>query len=98
MRLISLVYYYAYYVCSDRESKLGKNMFPILLLVTALASIVIYLRTDNDIFALLAVGMSLACLIWGLIIAHWSVHVLALFAVLYLGKPVAVATVDSRRK
>ena len=73
-------------------------MFPILLLVTALASIVIYLRTDNDIFALLAVGMSLACLIWGLIIAHWSVHVLALFAVLYLGKPVAVATVDSRRK
>ena len=73
-------------------------MFPILLLVTALASIVIYLRTDNDIFALLAVGMSLACLIWGLIIAHWSVHILALFAVLYLGKPVAVATVNSRRR
>ena len=73
-------------------------MFPILLLVTALASIVIYLRTGNDIFALLAVGMSLACLIWGLIIAHWSVHILALFAVLYLGKPVAVATVNSRRR
>ena len=73
-------------------------MFPILLLVSALASIIIYLRTDNDIFALLAVGMSVTCLIWGLIVAHWSVHILALFAVLYLSKPVAVATVDSRRR
>lgn len=73
-------------------------MFPILLLVASLASIFIYLRTDNDIFALLAVGMSIICLIWGLVIAHWSIHVLALFAVLYLGKPVAVATVDSRRR
>ena len=73
-------------------------MFLILLLVSALASIFIYQRTDNDIFALLAVGMSVICLIWGLVVAHWSVHILALFAVLYLGKPVAVATVESRRR
>ena len=73
-------------------------MFFILLLVSALASIFIYQRTDNDIFALLAVGMSVICLIWGLVVAHWSVHILALFAVLYLGKPVAVATVESRRR
>ena len=73
-------------------------MFPILLLVAALTSIIVYLRTDNDIFALLAVGMSLACLIWGLVIAHWSIHVLALFALLFIGKPVAVATVDNRRR
>ena len=73
-------------------------MFLILLLVSALASIFIYHRTDNDIFALLAVGMSITCLIWGLVVAHWSVHILALFAVLYLGKPVAVATVESRRR
>ena len=73
-------------------------MFPILLFVAALASIIIYLRTDNDIFALLAVGMSLACLVWGLVIAHWSIHVLALFALLFIGKPVAVATVDNRRR
>jgi len=73
-------------------------MFPILLLVTALTSIIIYLRTDNDIFALLAVGMSLICLVWGFAIAHWSIHVLALFALLFIGKPVAVATVDSRRR
>ena len=73
-------------------------MFPILLFVAALASVVIYLRTDNDIFALLAVGMSLICLVWGLVVAHWSIHVLALFALLFIGKPVAVATVDNRRR
>ena len=73
-------------------------MFPFLLLLTALASIIIYLRTNNDIFALLAVGTSAICLIWGLVIAHWSVHVLALFALLFIGKPVAVATVKSRQR
>ena len=73
-------------------------MFPLLLLVTAIASIVIYLRTDNDIFALLAVGMSVSCLIWGLVIAHWSVHLLALLALLFVGRPVAVATVNNRQR
>lgn len=73
-------------------------MFPILLLVSAIASIVIYLRTENDIFALLAVGMSIACLIWGLVIVHWSIHLLALLALLFVGRPVAVATVESRQK
>ena len=73
-------------------------MFPILLLVSAVANIVIYLRTDHDIFALLAVGMSIACLIWGLVIAHWSIHLLALLAVLFIGRPVAVATVNNRQR
>lgn len=73
-------------------------MFPLLLFVTAVASIVIYLRTDNDIFALLAVGMSVCCLVWGLVIAHWSVHLLALLALLFVGKPIAVATVNTRQK
>ena len=73
-------------------------MFPLLLLVTAIANIIIYLRTNNDIFALLAVGMSVTCLIWGLVIAHWSVHLLALLAVLFIGRPVAVATVNSRQR
>ena len=73
-------------------------MFPLLLFVTALVSIVIYLRTDNDIFALLGVGMTITCLIWGLVIAHWSIHILALLALLFIGKPVAVATVESRYK
>lgn len=73
-------------------------MFPILLFVTAIVSLFLYLRTANDIFALLAVGMTLSCLIWGLVIAHWSIHLLALLALLFLGKPAAVATVTFRRK
>lgn len=73
-------------------------MFPILLFVTALASIVTYLRTDNDIFALLGACMTVICLIWGLVIAHWSIHVLALAALFLFVRPVAVATVDSNYK
>ncbi|MBE9046203.1 hypothetical protein IQ255_17625 [Pleurocapsales cyanobacterium LEGE 10410] len=73
-------------------------MFALLLFVTAIASTVIYLRTDNDIFALLAVGMWFCCLVWGLVIAHWSIHLLALLALLFIGKPIAVATVSSRER
>ncbi len=73
-------------------------MFLLLLFITAVVSIVIYLRTDNDIFALLGVGMTITCLIWGLVIAHWSIHILALFALLFIGKPLATATVESRYK
>lgn len=68
-------------------------MFPILLLVTAISSIVIYLRTNNDIFGLLGVGMSVSCLIWGLVLAHWSIHILALLALFFVGKPLAIAKV-----
>ncbi|MGL6345225.1 MAG: hypothetical protein ACRC80_39495 [Waterburya sp.] len=71
-------------------------MFLFLLLITAIVSIVIYLRTSNDIFALLGVCMALFCLIWGLVIAHWSIHLLALLAILLWSKPLAVATVSSR--
>jgi hypothetical protein len=73
-------------------------MFPFLLLLTAITSIIIYLRTSNDIFASLGVCLLLSCLIWGLIIAHWSIHLLALLAILFWSKPVAVATVSSRYK
>ena len=73
-------------------------MFPLLLLITAIASIFVYLRSNNDIFALLAVGMSVTCLIWGLVIAHWSIHLLALLALMFVGRPVAVATVNNRQR
>lgn len=73
-------------------------MFPILLFVTAIASIFTYLRTSNDIFALLGAGMTVICLIWGLVIAHWSIHILALAALFLFVKPVSVATVKSRYK
>ncbi|MGL5941765.1 MAG: hypothetical protein ACRC2S_15560 [Waterburya sp.] len=72
------------------------SMFLFLLLITAIFSIVIYLRTSNDIFALLGVCMALSCLIWGLVIAHWSIHLLTLLAILFWSRPLAVATVSSR--
>lgn len=72
-------------------------MFP-LFLFTAAISIVIYLRTSNDIFALLGACMTLICLIWGLVIAHWSIHILALAALFLFVKPVSVATINSRYK
>ena len=73
-------------------------MFPILLFITAIASIVTYLRTSNDIFALLGAGMTVICLIWGLVVAHWSIHVLALAALFLFVKPVSVGTVNPRYK
>ncbi|MGV2831056.1 hypothetical protein [Myxosarcina sp. GI1(2024)] len=67
-------------------------MFPVLLFVTALLSLILYLRTNYEIFGVLAGGMLIACLIWVLTIAHWSFHLLALIALLFLGKPLAIAT------
>ena len=73
-------------------------MFPILLFVTAIASFVMCLRTRSDVFALLGAATTLICLIWGLVIAHWSIHILALLALFFFVKPVAVATIDSSYK
>jgi hypothetical protein len=53
-------------------------LFPLLLLLTAIASIIYYQRTKNDIFGVLGVSTTLAALIWGLVIAHWSIHLLSL--------------------
>ena len=68
-------------------------IFPILLFLTALLNLFLYLRTANDIFGVLAVGMTICCLIWGLVIAHWSIHLLALLALLISGRSRIIATV-----
>ncbi len=75
-------------------------MFLILLFSTALINIFLYLRTANDIFGVLAVGMTICCLIWGLVIAHWSIHLLTLLILLYYGKSraIATATVSSKAR
>jgi hypothetical protein len=62
-------------------------VFPLLMLATTLGSVVLYLRTANDIFAVLATTMALACLIWGLVVSHWSIQLLFLVALLFLRKP-----------
>ena len=52
------------------------------MLFTTVGSLLLYWRTANDIFGVLAVVMAIACLIWGLVIAHWSLHLLFLGALL----------------
>ena len=73
-------------------------MFLILLFSTALINIFLYLRTANDIFGVLAVGMTICCLIWGLVIAHWSIHLLTLLVLLGYGKSKAIATATVNSK
>ena len=47
-----------------------------------------YQCTDLDIFKVLAVGAAIVCLIWGLAIAHWSIHLLSLIVLLKFKSPV----------
>ena len=61
-------------------------VFPLLMFITTLGSIILYLRTANDIFGVLSVVMAISCLIWGLVAAHWSIHLLALAALLFVRK------------
>ncbi|ACK68803.1 conserved hypothetical protein [Gloeothece citriformis PCC 7424] len=63
-------------------------IFPILLLITSIGSGLWYQKTDNDIFGVLAVASAAACLIWGLVIAHWSIHLLGLLVLLKFRTPI----------
>lgn len=62
-------------------------VFPLLMFITTLGSIILYLRTANDIFGVLSVVMAISCLLWGLVVAHWSFLLLALAALLFIRKP-----------
>ena len=63
-------------------------LFPLLLLVTSIGSALWYQRTGNDIYGVLAVASSLSCLIWGLVIAHWSIHLLSLIVLFRFRSPI----------
>ncbi len=63
------------------------SAFPVLLLVTSIGSGLLYQRTENDIFKVLAIASAVACLMWGLVIAHWSIHLLGLILLLKLRTP-----------
>jgi hypothetical protein len=58
-------------------------LFPLLLLITSVWSILWYQRTDNDIFGVLGASSAVIGLIWGLVIAHWSVNLIGLLLLLY---------------
>lgn len=51
---------------------------PILLILTALGSILWYQRTPHEIYRVLAAVLAVVCLIWAFAIAHWSIQLLGL--------------------
>ena len=71
-------------------------IFLLLMFITTLGSIILYLRTASDIFGVLSVVMAVSCLIWGLVVAHWSIHLLALAALLFVKKPEKIFSWVSR--
>jgi hypothetical protein len=62
-------------------------MFPFILLIIALGSILIYQKTSHEVTRVLMAGSAIVCLIWGFAIAHWSIHLLSLILLLKLKSP-----------
>jgi uncharacterized membrane protein len=62
-------------------------VFPILLILMAIASFVWYQHTDNDMFWVLAASSAVIGLVWGLIMMPWTVQLLALLIVMGLRPP-----------
>lgn len=58
------------------------HLFPCLLGATAIASFLMYQRTNHDIYGVLAVTSFFVCLIWGIVVAHWLIHLLLLIIIL----------------
>ena len=73
-------------------------MFFILLFLATSIGVFLYIRTSQDIYGVLAVGMAIVCLIWGLVIAHWSLHLLALLALFCCRKYFSLATTSLSNK
>ena len=73
-------------------------VFLLLMLTTTLGSVILYLRTANDIFGVLAVIGAIACLIWGLTIAHWLIHLIFLATLLLWRKPKVIAKLAASLK
>ena len=62
-------------------------LFPLLLLVMAIASLCWYQQTGNDMFWALAASSAIIALIWGLVIVHWSIQLIGLLLLLRLRMP-----------
>ncbi|ELR98601.1 hypothetical protein [Gloeocapsa sp. PCC 73106] len=61
------------------------HIFPFLLLAMAVGSAVLDQRTNHDIYGVLTVVSLVVCLIWGLVVSHWLINLLALVIVLKVG-------------
>ena len=63
------------------------SLFLFLLLFTTIASAYLYQRTKHEIHLVLSIFTAIVFLIWGLVIAHWSIHAFALLALLLIRVP-----------
>ncbi|TRU84939.1 MAG: hypothetical protein EWV76_01580 [Microcystis novacekii Mn_MB_F_20050700_S1] len=62
-------------------------LFPLLLLLLSFLSLLWHQKTDNDIFKALAVSSLIFAIIWGLVLVHWSIHLLGLLLLLKFRTP-----------
>ena len=63
------------------------SLFMMLLLATTVISGIIYQRTRQDIHLMLSVVAAVIFVIWGLAIAHWTIHILALLTLFCIRIP-----------
>ncbi len=63
------------------------SLFLILLLLTTIVNAVFYQRTRQDIHLILSIVTGIIFVIWGLVIAHWTIHIFALLALLCIRIP-----------
>ena len=64
------------------------TVFMGLLLLTTIISALIYQNTKQEIHLVLSIFTAIILVIWGLTIAHWSIHILALVGLLCIRIPV----------
>lgn len=71
------------------------SAFSFLLLSIAIGSILLYQRVSDELWRVLAAGTAMVCLIWGFAIAHWSVQLLGLVALLKFKDLPAIFSIGS---
>lgn len=63
------------------------SLFMVLLIFTTIISALIYQRTNQDIHLILSFCTGIAFLVLSLVIAHWTIHLLALLALFCIRIP-----------
>jgi hypothetical protein len=59
-------------------------LLPIILLILALGSVLVYQTASNEVTRVLAASGIILFLVWGFAVAHWSIHLLCLLFLLKL--------------
>lgn len=64
------------------------SIFLFFFLITTLISAFLYHRTNQEVHLVLAVFSGIVCLLWGLIVAHWSILLISLLVLLSIPTPI----------